>query len=276
MNGRPPRSTGKIALVLVALVALGGGGAVYAVRAKRAEYVKSTLTILGSAEQAYASGRFPEASESAAGALSRLDANAAWFEPTEQTVLRDGHRFLKDQAALWKRVDGVAGTIDADAAKARAELETLVAEISTGLPRSKPLLDRSAPSLKSALDKERAKVEAAIAAGIPDARRAYEQGTWDDLLARVAELNGFIASLPEASRDAATRAVEKELKALEDAAAPVSTMRAIRDGKDEGPVKADRLRELIGTLSDLKGRDLPLHRELRRAIAEVDPETRKP
>src|SRR5688572_13869769 len=214
MNGRTPRSTAKIALALVAALALGGGGAFYIVRAKRIDYVKSTLTILGSAEQAYQAGRFRQASESADGALQRLDAEAAWFETNEQAALRDGHRFLKDQAALWKRIETSAGAIEADPAKARAELDPLLAEARSAGPRAQPLLAKAEPHLQSALDRERAKVESAIAAALPAARGAYEQGSWDDLLARVAEIQGWIASLPEASRGPATQKVEKELRSL--------------------------------------------------------------
>jgi hypothetical protein len=119
-------------------------------------------------------------------------------------------------------------------------------------------------------------VVAAAVARIPEARAAYEQGSWDALVTRLDEIRASITALPDATRDAAARKLDPDLKPLEALAAPVAAMKAIRDGKDDGPVKADRLREVISTLTELKGRDAPLHRALRAAIADVDPETRKP
>ena len=275
------RASGFSRLALVAglgfLVVAGAGVAgLLVLKSQRTAYVKETLDRLGAAEQAHAGGRFADAVTRASDAVSRLGVHATWFETSDQARIRETEEFLKGQAALWTRIEaGVAG-IATDPAKARADLESLAEEARRTEARSKPLIDRLEPHLRTALNTEREKVEAAAVPRIPEARQAYEEGSWDALFSHLEAIRKSIGALPAASREAAARTLEKDLKPVEELAGPVASMRAILEGKDDGPVKADRLRELIRVLPELKGRDRSLHRELLKSIATVDPETRKP
>src|SRR5262245_47860426 len=269
---RWPKFAGRAGVLII----VGTVAGVLVVKAQRAAYVRETLEILPKAEVSYAGGRFDEAARTAGSALARYEVKPAWFAPEEESKVRELDKFLVGQVALWHRVETGASEILADPAKARVLMETLVAEASTGAPRTQPLVERIRPHLKAALDLERQKAEAAARDRLPEARAAFDQGRWDDLLARLDEIRASIAALPEATRDAAALKLEPDVKPVEAMAAPVAAMRASRDGQDEGPVKADRLRDLLSTLPDLKGRDAQLHRTIRKTIADVDPETRKP
>ncbi len=263
---------GAVSGILVAAAAVSG---VLVVKSQHAAYVRETLAILPQAHLAYHEGRFADAVTVAAGATARRQAHPTWFETAESDRIREAEAFYAAQQALWTRVETSASGIDSDPAKARAELEGLLREAPEG-GMGAPIAHRIKSRHTDALLKERDKVQATAAARIPEALKAYEQGTWEALFTRLDEIRKSIAALPDATRDASARALEKDLRPVEDLAAPVALMRSIRDSKDDGPVKADRLRDLIRGLADLKGRDAALHRDLLKAIAQVDPETRKP
>ena len=274
ISPRPKRWPMFLRLAVVLIVA-GAGAGVLVVKSQRAAYVRETLAILPAAEKAYAEGRFGEAALTAGGALTRCEANRAWFSAEDEEKVLELNRFLIGQVSLWGRVEAATSTVLADPAKARAELDSLMTEALRSARRAQPLIGRLETHLKDALDRERETVLASAAKRIPEAREAFEQGSWDLLLTRLEEIHASVGALPEATRDAAARKLEPDLEPIEAMAAPVAVMQAIRTSQDEGPVKADRLREVISTLADLKGRDASLHRALRKAIAEVDPETRK-
>src|SRR5262245_44481765 len=272
MDGRSSKGlkiAGAIAGTLVVAAAITG---LLVVRAHRDRYVREALAYLPAAEEAYRDGRFSEAVEKATSAVVLHEANAAWFEPAAGPRIHALQEFLNGQLALWRQSERIVPEIDKDPSAVRAALDHLLAQAAAAGARGRPLAGRLEADLQVALGKEREAVEAAAAARIPRGQKAYEQGTWDLLLATVDEVRDLIAGLPESTRDAAARKIGPDLSALEQVAAPVSAMRAIREGKDDGVVKADRLRDLISGLTDLKGRDLPHHRDLRRAIAELDPE----
>jgi hypothetical protein len=276
MNSGPPPRRKRWVLIGGALAVAAVVAGLLVIKSQRAAYVRETLAILPEAEKAYQGGRFSDAAKSAAGAGARLKANPPWFEPPDASRIRDYDEFLGAQLSLWTHVEAVASRIGADPAKARGELEGLILQARNGAPRSQPLVDRIEPHLRASLAREREAVEAAVLKRIPEALQAYEQGTWDRLASHLEEIRKSVAALPAASRDAAAQQLAKDLKPVEDLAAPVAAMRAIADGKEEGPVKADRLRDLLRALDDPKGRDQSLRRDLLTAIARVDPETRKP
>jgi len=261
--------------VVGALVAVAAGAGVY-IKSQRAEYVRLTLSHLPDAEKEYAGGRFTNATSVAALAVVRHGTHPTWFDPADVKKIRDTEEFFAGQLALWNRVETAASGLAADPAKTRADLEGLLEEARRAAPRSQPLIDRVEPHLKASLAGERDKAEAALALRIPEARQAYEKASWDALLGKLNEIRALIAALPDATRVATAKKFEADVQAIENSAKPVSAMRAILAGTDDGVIKADRLRDLISGLVDLKGRDVPLHRDLRRSIAEVDPETRKP
>lgn len=272
------RSSGRVRVLVIAGVALVAAvlGGLLIVKSQRGSYVRETLAMLPKAEAEYAGGRFSAAASSAAEATARVKTHAAWFQPDEDAKIRDLDAFLSAQLALWTEVEKSSGGISADPVKARAELEILNQKARTGAPRANPLVDRIEPFLKSALELERESTVKASLAKIPEARQAYEQGAWDSLLSHLESIRKAVEALPADSRDEATRVLRQDLKPVEDLAAPVAGLRAIREGKDDGALKSDRIRDLIRGLADLKGKDRPLHQELLKAISDVDPETRAP
>lgn len=275
MNGRKAGSARFVVIAGIAGVVLLGGilAGVFITKSKRAAYVRETLALLPAAETGYADGRFAEAARTAGDAVNRHITNPTWFEAGEESRIRETSTFLEAQLALWKRVEACRNP---EPAKTRADLEGLLKEAHAGRPRTNPLVVRIEPLLGTALALECEQVESLVGTWIPEARKAYEEGSWDALRDRLARIKASIATLPDVTRDAAARKLEAELKPVESLAASVSAMRDIRGGKDDGFVKADRLRGLIPSLTDLKGRDQSLHRELRKAIAEADLENRKP
>ena len=268
----------KIFGAVFALLVVGGGAAGYAVvKSKRTAYVRETMNNLTSAETTYGQGGFEEAARSSAGALRRQMAHPTWFDAQDVSRLQDVSTFLDSQFALWTKAQAsVPAPGKTDETFARQQLENVLAEARKGEPRARPLTSRIEPLLQTALTRERERVEADTTVAIPDAQKAYVEGTWDALLERIEKIRASIAKLPDATRETAAKNLEGAMKPLESLAAPVVAMRAIRAGTEDGVVKADRLRDLIRALPDLKGRDVPLYRELRSAIAQVDPETRKP
>ncbi len=260
-------NTKRVALVVASLVVAVAIGGTLVVQSKHAAYVRETIAILPEAEKAYADGRFADAAKTVAQAVERHKANPTWFAPADEAKVVDLSTFLTGQQAIWTQVE---------ATKSRAALEKLFESARSGLPRAQPLLDRIKPQLETALTQERDGVVSAAGKLIPEARKAYEQGTWDTVLAHVAAIRTSLETLPQASREAAARLLDKDLKPVEALAAAVATMRSIKGAKDDGALKADKLRGLIGALPEPQGRDAAFRRALLQLIGEVDPETRAP
>lgn len=270
---------GRLAVVCClggVLVAGGATAGILVVKSKRAAYVRETLAILPGADKAYHEGRFADAVATAAGAADRQKTNPTWFQTEDAGRIREAGEFYAAQLALWKRAETAAAGIPQDPTKARTELDALSQETRPGEGRTAPLTHRLRDLYIEACTKEREKTEGSLRTRLLEALKDYELGSWDGVIAKLEEIRKTIAALPELTRDAAAASLDKELKPVEKLAEPLAAMRAIKDGKDDGPVKADRLRELIPGLTDIKVRDLALHRDLLKAIAAVDPETRKP
>src|SRR5262245_46533814 len=152
MKGRT--GSARRALVGGLLAALVAGGAVagtLAVKAKRDTAVREALSYLPSADREYLAGRFAEAVAAAAEAAKRHQANPTWFQPADEARIKEAGEFLARQLDLWKRVETAAAGTDADPAKARAELEKLIAEARAGAEKARPVVERIEPKLQGAL-----------------------------------------------------------------------------------------------------------------------------
>jgi hypothetical protein len=151
------RRTGlvKLALIggIVIFLAAGGGGAAYlAIKSKRDAAVRDALAYLPAAEQEFKNGQFAKSVETVAEAAKRHAANPTWFQPGDEARIREAGELLARRLDLWKRVEAAASGIGLDPAKARAELEKL----STEAEKVRPIAERLAPHLQSALAQERA------------------------------------------------------------------------------------------------------------------------
>lgn len=270
-------STKRLAVVggLGGTVVLGAAvAALLIVQTKHANYVRETMAILPRAESEYSQGRFSDAAATAGHASRCLGAHPTWFEPGDASKIGEFETFLAEQQRLWKEAETHAST--ADPAKARAGLEALSIAVAKGAPRTKPLTERLQPLLLAALNKERGAAQSAAELRLPEAAKAYEEGRWDELLTHLEAVGKILEVLPAASREAATKNLEKDLKPLAAAEARVRRFQEIRDSKEDGFVRADQLRELIGTLDAPAGRDKRFRRELLKTIGTTDPEKRTP
>ncbi len=259
----------------VVLLAAGGtGAALWATKSAHDRYVKETLALLPEAEGAYARSSIGLAEKAAADAVARESAHPTWFAPEDKPRILALRDFLAGQRELWDRGDRLNSDVDRDPAAARAGLEELLAKAKALAPRSEPILARFGPSLARALAKERELAEAAARKVLPDAAKAYEEGKWEALDAALAASKAAIDALPPASREAAAKALEADLKPATELAALVAGVRGIKDLKEDGPAKADLLRGKLAALAFPKARDAALRREILKLVAEVEPETR--
>lgn len=266
----------RIGLVAASAAAAGVGitiALVASARADRTAYVRDTLALVAEAARTHSRGDLAGAVRLSAAASARLEAKKDWFQGDQALAIVATEALHRRHADLWTEAEAARVELASDPGKVRRTLEELLerAALDGDGDRARPLRAKLLHAIAEAGAAECERVREAVRVGVEEARRQYDAGAWDDLVASVERIRTAIEALPTEFRGAIE--APNNLYRLADLLAEANRAAAVAE---PDWVRADRIRDLLERAPPVEDGGARIRQELLDRAWKLDKETRPP